>query len=940
MMPTGKPSRALRAGAAPQTTENRSRNVTRREFLKRTASAVAGAGAVAAAGHCPAEEIAGGPSAIVAIVADPTDPVANAGPAQWAIGQLKESLAQRQITAEIIRRIEDVPATARCVLAAGSEQPLAREILDRAQMDPPQAAESLALVHGRAGARAVLLACGRDPRGLAYALLELADRVSCADQPLEALRLQKPIPESPANQVRSNMRLFASDLEDKSWFYDRDYWQRYLSTLMPARFNRFSLALGLGYDFPSGIRDAYFHFAYPFLVTVPGYDVQVTRLAGGERERNLEMLRFISDETVARGLDFQLGLWTHAYQWINSPQANHTIEGLTPQTHAPYCRDALRTLLTACPSIGGVTFRVHGESGVAEGSYVFWKTVFEGLTQCGRPVGLDMHAKGMDAEMIEAAMATGLPVTISPKFWAEHMGLSYHQAAIRPTEMPPRNRKDEGFFSKSSGSRSFLRYGYGDLLAEGRGYSVVHRIWPGTQRLLLWGDPVLAAGYGRAASFCGSNGVEIFEPLSFKGRKGSGLPGGRDAYADHSLKLAPDFEKYAYSYRLWGRLLYNPASPPEIWQRQLSKTYGRAANAVEIALSNAGRILPLITTAHLPSAANNNFWPEIYTNMPIVDANRKHPYGDTPSPKRFGTVSPLDPQLFSRIDDFAEALLTGNLNGKYSPSQVADWLLELAETGTRALEKARGLAANPQEPGFRRVVIDAGIQINLGRFFARKLQAGVLYALYERTEDRRFLQRAVEAYRQARQTWSQLAHDAAGVYVSDITFGPDAHLRGHWQDRLPVIDQDIADMESRLVVSSSASRSAPLNPETFDKVMRALGKPERSPFTVRHVPPQSFQRDQPLKISLALSHGSVTQSPRIFYRHVNQAEEFQNAEMASQAGSFELAIPAEYTDSPFPLQYYFELRDRKGGAWMHPGLGPNLNHQPYYLVRSTARSTL
>ena len=60
------------------------------------------------------------------------------------------------------------------------------------------------------------------------------------------------------------------------------------------RFNRFSLTLGLGYDFPTDIRDAYFYFAYPFLISVPGYDVQAAPLPEQERERNLEMLRFIS----------------------------------------------------------------------------------------------------------------------------------------------------------------------------------------------------------------------------------------------------------------------------------------------------------------------------------------------------------------------------------------------------------------------------------------------------------------------------------------------------------------------------------------------------------------------------------------------------------------------------------------------------------------------
>ena len=182
-------------------------------------------------------------------------------------------------------------------------------------------------------------------------------------------------------------------------------------------------------------------------------------------------------------------------------------------------------LLKACPAISGVTFRVHGESGVPEGNYDFWKTVFEGVNKSGRKVEIDMHNKGMDQGMIDVALGTGMPVRISPKYWAEHMGMPYHQADIRAQEYP---RADgQGLMAISAGSRNFTRYGYSDLLREDRRYSVLHRIWPGTQRLLIWGDPVTAAGYSRAFSFCGSSGVEIFEPLSFKGRRGSGLPGDR-----------------------------------------------------------------------------------------------------------------------------------------------------------------------------------------------------------------------------------------------------------------------------------------------------------------------------------------------------------------------------------------------------------------------------
>src|SRR5205085_6422414 len=89
------------------------------------------------------------------------------------------------------------------------------------------------------------------------------------------------------------------------------------------------------------------------------------------------------------------------------------------------------------------------------------------------------------------------------------------------------------------------------------------------------------------------------------------------------------------------------------------------------------------------------------------------------------------------------------------------------------------------------------IQSGLGLFFAHKLRAGVLYALYDRGRDREALQEAVKAYRAARAAWAELAQRADGVYVRDLTFGMARHLRGHWLDRLPAIDQDIERMEKR-----------------------------------------------------------------------------------------------------------------------------------------------
>ncbi|MGA1994250.1 MAG: hypothetical protein ABSH45_00600 [Bryobacteraceae bacterium] len=706
--------------------------------------------------------------------------------------------------------------------------------------------------------------------------------------------------ERPANAVRSVQRLFTSEVEDKPWFYDREMWPRYLAMLAENRFSRFNLSFGIGYDFLTGVTDAYFLFAYPFFLSLPGYNVRAVNLPDTERDRNLETLRFIGGETAAHGLEFQLGLWMHGYQWENSPNPNYTIQGLNAENHGPYCRDALAALLRACPAITGVTFRVHGESGVAEGSYPFWTAVFDGVKRCGRKVEIDLHAKGIDQGMIDLALATGLPVKVSPKYWAEHMGMPYHQADIRGQEVPQTGHRDSGLMALSAGSRSFTRYGYADLMREDRRFDILWRVWPGAQRLLLWADPVFAAAYARAFGFCGSSGVEIMEPLSFKGRRGSGAvsggPGGRCAYADRSLRPRWDWEKYLDTYRVWGRKLYNPDANAE----------------VDPALAAASRILPIVTTAHLPSAANNNYWPEIYTNQSLVEPSKTE-YTDTPTPKTFGNTSPLDPQLFSRIDDFAGELLQGDRSGKYSPIEVAQWLEDLAG------------AAQPVKT--RRIDIDVAIQAGLGRFFAAKFRAGVLYAIYERTSDRAAIEAALQCYRAARAAWAGLANRAKGVYLPDITVGELPWLRGHWLDRLPAIDDDIALLEKRL-----ASARTTANPKVKAAIAAATGRPQRPSAAMRHSPPGNFQRNQPLVLELA---GPVLATSRLYYRRVNQAERWQYAAMDRKGPAYVAAIPGAYTDSPYPLQYYFELKSAPDRAWLYPGFPSDLAGQPYYVVKSS-----
>src|SRR5258708_33213835 len=101
-----------------------------------------------------------------------------------------------------------------------------------------------------------------------------------------------------------------------------------------------------------------------------------------------------------------------------------------------------------------------------------------------------MHGKGMDQTVLDLGVASGVPLKVSPKFWAEHMGMPYHQADIRELERPKAGQQGSGLMRLSSGSRSFLRYGYGDLLRGDRNWGRLLLSCPGAQRLLTWRAPL------------------------------------------------------------------------------------------------------------------------------------------------------------------------------------------------------------------------------------------------------------------------------------------------------------------------------------------------------------------------------------------------------------------------------------------------------------------
>jgi hypothetical protein len=313
--------------------------------------------------------------------------------------------------------------------------------------------------------------------------------------------------------------------------------------------------------------------------------------------------------------------------------------------------------------------------------------------------------------------------------------------------------------------------------------------------------------------------------------------------------------------------------------------------------------------------------------MPIVLGSEPSPYSDTPAPKCFGTVSPLDPQLFSTIVEHVGDLLERRANPKYSPIEVAQSLEDYTAACAQALASARLQATSHTSPAFRRIEEDMLIQNGLGRFFAAKLRSGVLFEIYTKTGSAEVGKLALAKYQEARSAWASMADRANKVYLPDITYGNVPMRRGNWSARLPGIDADVAAMETKLQAPPTGS---PQN--VASAISAATGKPNRPSVHCEHAQPASFHPGTPLSVSLSASVDAV----QLYYRHVNQGERWLSIEMQRGHSGYSASIPGDYTNSVYPLQYYFVLRRGTAAAWFFPAFNATFSNQPYYAIASRA----
>ncbi len=581
---------------------------------------------------------------------------------------------------------------------------------------------------------------GGDLRGLMYGLLTAAEQIRRYGYMVSAGG-------KPAVPIRGIRRFLHNRDLEQDWYYSGDYWTQFFRMLARNRFNRFNLVFAHQTD--------YLAPPYPYWVAVEQFpQVHVPGLSDEQRARNLNALCSIAQKAADHAIDFTLGIWEHDVQKGMTP----SVHGLNENNIGPYTYAALRKVLAACPAIRSVQVRTNSESGIPPHRQLeFYRDyVYRAIRDAGRLVTLDLRGWLMKPGMLEAAAQSGVPLRLSSKYWAEHLGRPY----------PP--------------AETYPNYSYLDFLRRPRSYTFFWEIWAlGSHRLLLWGDPDYVRRAVPTLTLADSAGFEIDAPLAQMGF--GNRPGKWSVFTpQHQDKIfwMYDFERYWLFYLLWGRLTYDPKTSPRAWTDEFKRRFGLAAADVLELYQHASRVLNELVAVHMPDP-NMYMWPEINPGG-LIDYYIAAPPGD----RRF--VASITEAVRNRI--------AGIPSAKQTPRRSARRFAEMADAIEQAIQRAAAKIP-PNNREWRGSLPDFRVLAALARFHAHRRLAADQLAFFYQTGDREALHTARQQTAAALKTWERLVELTAGLYPARMAFGPED--TGHWKDKLVYLRHDLKTLDER-----------------------------------------------------------------------------------------------------------------------------------------------
>jgi len=686
--------------------------------------------------------------------------------------KMKAALSAKSIRYEEVENAKSAHGEVLIFAGLASGSGLVAERIRSLGIMMPEKPESLIIHKAVLQGKPTLLLSGSDDRGLMYALLEVATRIGLAKDQASPLSEVRDTVESPSVNDRGVIIFTMQKHQYEDRLHDENYWVKYFDMLADDRFNTIEVLFAYeanGYNCP----------VYPYYIDVDSFpEVKVAGLSKDEQQRNLADLHRLVRLAHQRGIRVTFGIWCHYYRYTaamtavdpSKPAAPYTVSGLTEANLVPYTLAAISQFLKEFHEIDAVQLLMMDESGLKTSDMKdFWREIYPALKKAAPDIQYELRAKGVSDDLIKQGLDMGLKIRVNTKFWSEQVGLPFLQTHV---DFPDQ----------------FTRRGsYADMLKYPRDYKLHWTLWTsGTLRVLLWGDPEYVRRFAASTHLGGAEGFEIHEPLA---TKMAGQP--------HDLKpfelLSPsnryyqyEFERYWYFFQLFGRLSYNPKTLTEEWDHEFVARFGKnAAPFIEQGLQRASQILPEITaycqpTDHYPTTRG---WPE------------RQRQGDLPA---YVEADPSDPQQFETIKDAADDILLGRFSPRITPMETSRWFARASSDVRKLVAQAEQHAGLHPGKEFASTIVDLKILSDLAAYHSHRAEAGLNYALFERTHDLNALDDAIQSETEATDAWAGMVRDAGDVYNFDLMMGlPQADLSGHWRDELVKLNDGLAALKQQ-----------------------------------------------------------------------------------------------------------------------------------------------
>jgi len=821
-------------------------------------------------------------------------------PAVHGLNTLTSALSWKNVSFEKVSSLNE--AHGKTIIVAGLSKGggMATEMLNAGNHSLPDSSEALTIWKTSVRNKPVWVISGSDDRGLMYGLLDVANRIGWSTGKATLFSKVKEITEKADVKERAIVIYTMNRAYWESRFYDEAYWAKYLDMMANNRLNM----LEVGFGFENG---GFLAPAYPYFFNVESYpNVRMGDITPEQQKKNLDAFNRLIQMCHDRGIGFRVGFWDHIYRGgyqsnKDMPeQVNSQVQGVTADNMIAYTKVALAKFIDQVPHLDGILFRAHDESGLKKGEQLeFWKGVFDMLMEKAPKLIVDLHAKEVSDTIVHEGQNRGLTIRMSTKYWMEQMGLPFH-----PTHT---NRITDN---------NYRRHGYADMLNYEEHYKVFYRIWGGTTRLLLWGDPDYAKRFAASTHIHNGAGFGVNEPLTTKmhaqphDAKPFSLLNPKYTYYDY------EFERYWHFYQVFGRTGYNPDTPSDVWEEEFNRHFGvKTAPFIQQALHKASWVLPRIVASCFP-----------LVGFPIASGwAEKQRFGDLPD---YAKTTPSDVQQFASFNDEAKILMEKGETAKILPSRNSVWFKQTSDQINQHINQAERAAGRNLTNELISTLTDLKILSNLALYHSRRIPAAVSYRLFENTGDVSALDDALRYEKEAIVAWKQIADAAGDVYADTLKMGPRTRtLVGHWKQELTSLQtglEKLEQMRKNYQHTDSAKKATLYQPFEHNNYTKL--------FRVTHDPVAVAHAGQPVTVKVKLSTAAGLKWVHLLYRDVNQYEDFKTLDMplTLDKNVYQAIIPGKDIKLKWDLMYLVEIMnlDKKGIIY------PDLTVQtPYRVVK-------